>query len=187
MYRVATTLTNARIDHRYSELIQNIYKHATLCVRLHRKTRKFKVARGVSQKDTVSPKIVYNPVRMCVRKDQLGKYGSLYRRWKTEPFAFFRRSRIHNRSIWRYSGNALQTQHVITRSEFNDQFFNNTMRDTSCYTYIQQFYSYKYLGRGHRIKEIERRLSLSWTAFEKLPKNVDIPICMKKKVYNQCV
>lgn len=60
---------------------------------------------------------------------------------------------------------------------------------------IQQVHTYKYLG--HEIKigkdnqthEISRRIGLTWAAFGKLGYILrsNVPMCLKRKVYNQCI
>lgn len=61
--------------------------------------------------------------------------------------------------------------------------------------HIEQVSMYKYLGHEIRIGrdnqtcEIGRRIGLTWTAFGKLSNTLksNIPTCLKKKVFNQCV
>ncbi|KAL3283461.1 hypothetical protein HHI36_006605 [Cryptolaemus montrouzieri] len=60
---------------------------------------------------------------------------------------------------------------------------------------IEEVHAYKYLGheikisRDNQTCEIFRRVGLTWAAFGKLSNILksDIPICLKRKVYNQCV
>src|SRR6202012_779890 len=50
-------LDEARVDSRYTRTIRYVYKNATICVKLHKSTDKFKIGRGVRQGDTISPKL----------------------------------------------------------------------------------------------------------------------------------
>jgi len=60
---------------------------------------------------------------------------------------------------------------------------------------IEQVYSYKYLGHKIRLErdnqtcEIGRRIGLTWAAFGRLSYilRVDIPMCLRKKVFDQCI
>ncbi|XP_030747772.1 transcription factor IIIB 90 kDa subunit-like [Sitophilus oryzae] len=60
---------------------------------------------------------------------------------------------------------------------------------------IEQVYSYKYLGheitigRDNQTHEIQRRVGLTWAAFGKLRYVLksDLPMCLKRKVFHQCV
>ncbi|CAG9826377.1 unnamed protein product [Diabrotica balteata] len=61
---------------------------------------------------------------------------------------------------------------------------------------IDQVMAYKYLdheiriGKDNQTVEILRRIRLTWAAFGKLNhifKSSDIPICLKRKSFNQCV
>ena len=60
---------------------------------------------------------------------------------------------------------------------------------------ISQVTSYKYLGHEIRIGrdnqtcKIKRRIGLAWTAYGKL-KHIfrsDIPLCLKRRVFDQCI
>jgi len=60
---------------------------------------------------------------------------------------------------------------------------------------IEQVYSYKYLsheirlGRDNQTCKIGRRIGLTWAAFGRLSYILrsDIPMCLKKKVFVQCI
>lgn len=52
--KMLTALTECRIDHRYTNIIQHIYQNATASVRLSKQeTNKFHIKRGVRQGDTI--------------------------------------------------------------------------------------------------------------------------------------
>ena len=51
-------LTECSIDHRYTTLLQNIYKSATAAVSMYcGDTNKFPLEKGIRQGDTISPKL----------------------------------------------------------------------------------------------------------------------------------
>lgn len=61
---------------------------------------------------------------------------------------------------------------------------------------VEQVSSYKYLGHeicigcDNQTMGLERGISLAWAAFGKLKKDVfsaDVAVCLKRKVYDQCV
>ena len=60
---------------------------------------------------------------------------------------------------------------------------------------IKETHMYKYLGheiqigKNNQTHEIQRRICLGWATFGKLRKvfKSEIPICLKRKVYEQCV
>ncbi|XP_072395388.1 uncharacterized protein [Diabrotica undecimpunctata] len=54
---VIEVLNESRIDSRYSRLICNIYKNATSSIQLHAHINQIKIQRGISQGDTLSPKL----------------------------------------------------------------------------------------------------------------------------------
>lgn len=54
---IKAALDQARIDYRYTKLINYIYLNATASIRLHDTTNKFKIGRGIRQEDTISPKL----------------------------------------------------------------------------------------------------------------------------------
>lgn len=58
-WAVIQSLRNARIDHRYTNLIDNIYNNATVRVTLgQNQTDEIHIKRGVRQGDTLSPKLL---------------------------------------------------------------------------------------------------------------------------------
>jgi len=60
---------------------------------------------------------------------------------------------------------------------------------------IDEVREYRYLGydikihRDNQTQELQRRVGLGWAAYGKLNGvfKSDIPICLKRKVFNQCV
>ncbi|CAG9828634.1 unnamed protein product, partial [Diabrotica balteata] len=61
--------------------------------------------------------------------------------------------------------------------------------------HIEETTSYKYLGheirigRDNQTRELSRRIGLTWVAFGKLSYVLksELPMCLKRKVFNQCV
>lgn len=57
IWKILDALNRCRIDSRYTRLIKHVYENATLSIRLHENTEKFKMGRGIRQGDTASPKL----------------------------------------------------------------------------------------------------------------------------------
>lgn len=78
------------------------------------------------------------------------------------------------------------------------QYMTNLVLAKNISTYgtqIEQVYAYKYLGheiklgRDNQTAELNRRIGLTWAAYGKLKEvfKSDIPMCLKRKVFDQCV
>lgn len=64
---------------------------------------------------------------------------------------------------------------------------NESLEMVDRYVYLGHILSF---DKEHQNKEISRRIQLGWAAFNKLDdilKSVDVPQCLKTRLYNQCV
>ena len=83
--------------------------------------------------------------------------------------------------------NLSKTQHITNLVLSGNLNINNIP--------LEQVHIYKYLGheigirRDNQTHEILRRIGLSWAAFGKLRHILrsDIPICLRRKIFTQCV
>lgn len=197
------SLTDCRIDYRYIALIKGIYEKATACVRLHKNTRTFRIEQGVRQGDTLSPKLFTTLLEYACKKIDWGEMGLNIDGERLNNLRFaddivlitdridqasMMLEKLYNAS--REVGlkiNFAKTQ-VMTNLVPSE---NITIGSKS----IEQATAYKYLGHEIRIGrdnqtcELLRRVGLGWASFGRLKYvfKSDIPISLKRKVYNQCV
>jgi hypothetical protein len=81
----------------------------------------------------------------------------------------------------------IQKTKVMGPTEERVTIDNNDLEVVKEYTYLGHKIK---IGKENQTAEISRRTSLSWAAFGKLGhimKNTDIPISLKRKVYDTCV
>lgn len=57
IWAIIKSLRYARVDQRYINLIENIYRTSTMSIRLHESSNKINANRGVRQGDVISPKL----------------------------------------------------------------------------------------------------------------------------------
>lgn len=196
-------LADCRIDHRYSALIRHIYGNATANVRLHENTNKFKIKRGVRQGDTISPKLFTNLLEYMFKKVNFENMGININGENLNHLRFAD-------DIVLISDGLDKAQEMLTRltcasrgvglkiNTSKTEFMTNLVPNQNLQLegkHILQVTSYKYLGheirigRDNQTREIERRVGLTWAAFGKLKHvfKADIPMCLKRRVFNQCV
>ena len=65
---ILDALNDCRVDFRYSRLIYNIYKNATMSVRLHEASNHIEIEREMRQGDTISPKIFIIVLKHAFKK-----------------------------------------------------------------------------------------------------------------------
>jgi hypothetical protein len=200
---VLEALNQSRIDYRYTSLIKNIYENATSSIRLHEDTEKFSLGRGVRQGDNISPKLFTAALESIFKNTQWQDMGINIDGERLNHLRFADDvvliadnlqdtvSMLHSlKSLSERAG--LKINFEKTKLMTNLVMSGNITIDNNT---IQQTDTYKYLGheikinRDNQTNEIQRRIGLTWAAFGKLSHILksSIPMCLKRKVYNQCV
>lgn len=203
-WSILNALQNARIDSRYTQIIESIYKEATIHIRLDETTttNKIPLERGVRQGDTISPKLFTLALEDIFKKLEWNTKGINVDGFRLNHLRFAD-------DIVLISNNATELQEmlnelnlaainiglnmnysktkIMSSEDINIYIQDNNIECVNEYIYLGHTIK---LGKENQHAEINRRIRLTWAAFGKLGhilKNNMIPINLKRKVYNTCV
>ena len=200
---VFNALREQGINENYIELIKNIYDKGTAIIRLHKNTNKIKIARGVRQGDTISPKLFTASLESIFRKMNWegkgirvdGEYLSNLRfaddilgssEKPPELQTMLTDLNTENKKV------GLKMNKTKTNVMFNStaqkepiEIDGEQLEEVDEYIYLGQLIK---LSKDHD-SEIKRRIKIGWKTFGA---NSDVlkskfPMCLKRKVYNACV
>lgn len=204
VWAILRVMDKARIDSRYSNLIRNIYRHATLHVKLDEfsETEKVQVERGIRQGDSISPKLFTLALEDVFKELNWEGKGVMI------DGQYFNHLRFADDVIL-VSSCAAELQSMIDdlNSASNRVGLQINFQKTKIMSpeqvavhidgeLLEQVDHYIYLGHTIRLgkdnqgAEISRRISLSWAAFGKLGvilNDTNVPINLKRKVFDSCV
>lgn len=202
-HQMLMALADCRVDYRYTTLLKYIYEHATACVRLHEDTNKFRIQRGVRQGDTISPKLFTAVLELAFKRinwDEMGIKvdGEFLSHLRFADDIVITADSIDQAQSMLTSLHAACKDVGLKINFAKTQFMTNLVLSQNISVdnaYIEQVVRYKYLGhelkitRDNQTSELHRRIGLTWAAFGKLRDvfKSEMPICLKRKVYNQCV
>ena len=180
-----------------------MYANGTSVVRLHKDTEKMKIEKGVKPADTCSQKLFTACFEGVFKKFS----------WESKGISIDEEHLTHLRfsgDIILISNNAEHFQEMLndlnreslkvglkmhkgkTRVMSNDKAQQRVIRvDNKALEVVEE---YNYLGQILKLTrdnehEIKRRITLGWKAFGRQSKIMksSLPICLKRKIYNQCV
>lgn len=195
-------LKNARIDHRYTQIIKYIYNNATSTVKLHQNTNEIKIGRGIRQGDTISPKLFNTALEEIFKRLQWQDKGILINGKRLNNLRFAD-------DVVIIAENPTDLQQMLR--ELNVKAgkaglkINLNKTKTMCkedphitidQCHIENVVKYIYLGhliqlgRDNQTAEIYRRRRLAWSAFGKLGyilKNTNIPLKLRSRLFDQCI
>ena len=200
---VFDSLREQGINENYVQLLENIYSNSTALIKLHKNSNEIKVAKGVRQGDTISPKLFIASLESIFRKidwDGIGinidgEYLNNLRFADDINLATEENEHLQNMltDLSRESNKVgLKMNKGKTKLMFNDKatkkpikIDDEALEEVKEYIYLGQLIT---LGKGHE-PEIKRRITIGWKAFNKY-KDVlkgKLPMCLKRKVYNKCI
>src|SRR5271156_2729767 len=200
---IISSVKNHGVSEAYIDLLTSTYNNGCAEIRLDRASPKFPIKRVVRQDDTISPKMFNAGLEEVFRRLQ----------WDTVGLRVNGENISHLRfadDIVLISSNPEEVQEMI--NQLNEEsnklgmkmnmkktkvMFNKFSREIEVQVNtikIDKVDEYVYLGQlatmqNDKTDEIKRRIVARWIAFNK---NRDImksklPMCLKRKVYNQCV
>ena len=194
---VFDSLREQGINENYIQLLENIYSNSTAIIKLHKNSNEIKVAKGVRQGDTISPKLFIASLESIFRKTDWdgiginidGEYLNNLRFADDIELATEKNEDLQNMlSDLNKESNkvGLKMNKGKTKVMFNDKANKGTIRideealeEVNEYIYLGQLIT---LGKGHE-PEIKRRITLGWKAFSKYKdvlKCKKIPMCLKR-------
>lgn len=194
------SLDECRIDSRYSKTIKHVYENATSCVKLHEKTDKFKIERGVRQGDNISPKFITSTLESVFKKLDWSRMG-ININGNNLRFA-------DDIALIAANLNQLQTMISQLHQESGKVGLKMNLSKTKVMTNIDDDTVIKvghdgiervdnYIYLGHKLKlgldnqtaEVKRRVGLGWAAFGKLRLIFKSKMnnSLKRKVFDSCV
>lgn len=203
-WAIIKSLKNARIDYRYTDIIETIYKRATLKIKLHEHTNPVKIKRGVRQGDPISPKLFTLAMEDIFKTLNWENKGILINGERLNNLRYAD-------DIVLITDNFIDLQEMVQELaeasqkiglEMNinkTKIMTNNQEDRRDIvindTVIERVDKYIYLGHEIRVgkenqeAEVRRRITAGWSAFGKLNQvwKTKIPLELKAKVFNQCV
>lgn len=199
-----TAMDTARIDTRYSNLIKYIYENATLQVSIDEDlvTDPIPINRGVRQGDTISPKLFTLALEDVFKRLQWESRGINVDGVYLNHLRFAddivlitsdanelerMMTELHEASLRVGLKMNLNKTKIMSRDDLHIKIENHEFDTVEEYVYLG--HSIK-LGKENQTSEINRRVRLSWAAYGNLGhilKNRNIPINLKRKVYDACI
>lgn len=203
-WAVINALQNSRIDYRYTDLIENLYRNGSTRIKVFEGTEPIRLRRGVRQGDTISPKLFNQSLEDVFKKlhwEEKGikingqylnhlRYADdviLIANTKTDLKVMLEELDDEAKKIGlKMNYNKTKT---MTNTDENTAITmgENTIEQVGEYIYLGQLIK---LNKENQTAEIKRRVRLAWAAFGKLSfvlKNKKYPQYLKTRIFNQCI
>lgn len=200
---VVNSLQKCRIDYRYTSLIHNIYKNATMKVKLHENTSAIPIGRGVRQGDTMSPKLFITVLEYAFKELNWEEKGINIDGQHLTNLRFADDIILLSDNLKDIRQMLLELEEVCSeiglKINFSKTKYMTNLVPSEILTVggqeVELVNSYVYLGHEIRITrdnqtcELKRRITLSWAAYGRLSHvfRAKIPISLKRKVFDQCI
>ena len=201
---IMKSLNYQGIEPHYINLLKDIYTNCTSTITLNDKKTTINIKRGVRQGNTISPKLFTNCLEFIFRNinwDNKGLNidGETLHHLKFADDIVLISTNVKDASEMlcdlqeqskkcglkiNLSKTKIMCNTIITPTPVN--LAGETIEWVLDYIYLGQNIS---LQDTNQDSEINRRIRLGWTAFGK-QNNIlrgNLPLCLKKKVFNQCV
>lgn len=203
-WAVIQSLQNARIDHRYTNLVNNIYQKATLKVNLPPETKPVAIRRGVRQGDTLSPKLftlVLEDIFKTLHWEGCGiniEGKRLSNLRFADDIVLFSDNPTDLEAMIQELNNAsvrCGLEMNLDKTKIMTNCFNTTSIIKVNDTVIERVTKYVYLGqevvmgKDNQANEIDRRIRLAWAAYSKLEFafRMNFTAVQKARIYDQCI
>ncbi|KAG7307782.1 hypothetical protein JYU34_006375 [Plutella xylostella] len=203
-WAVFHALHRCNIDKQYVDVLRELYKEATMQVRMHSLTDLVSINRGVRQGDTLSPKLFTNVLEDALKTLNWDERGVNINGTYMSHLRFADDLIVLAENVADLQ-EMLEELHVASLRVGLKMNMSKTKIMTSCPTAVPNITvgnssvevvdKYVYLGqclsfdKDSQTKEIARRIQLGWAAFGNLADvfKSSLPQCLKTKVFNQCV
>jgi hypothetical protein len=200
---IINAIRNNNVQESYIDLLIYMYNNGNATIKLDRESPKFPIRRGVRQGDTISPKLFNAGLEEVFRGMQWDTVGLNVNGENIRNLRFAD-------GIVLISTNSLELETMI--NQLNEEskklgmkmnmkktkvMFNKFTRQAEVQVNgisIEKVDEYVYLGQlvtmqSDKTDEIKRRIVAGWAAFNRSRDIMKskMPVCLKRKVYNQCV
>jgi Reverse transcriptase (RNA-dependent DNA polymerase) len=200
---IIDALKEHQVDSIYLEMLTNIYNSGTSIIRLDKESSKFQIQRGVRQGDTISPKLFNAGLEQVFRRLSWDNKGMMINGERLNHLRFAD-------DIVLISNSCEELQEMLNEinSESKKLGMKMNMKKTKVMyneyvnrkpvqigtEEVEGVTEYVYLGQlvkmeNDKTDEIRRRIAAGWGAFAKYRDILKskMPMCLKRKVYNQCI
>jgi len=201
---VLGALQQQGVESTYINLLRDVYTNCTTTVTLHKESAKINIKKGVRQGDTISHKLFTACLESIFRSLQWDSMGVNINGEKLNHLRFADDIIIITESLEEMETMLseiaeaskkcglkmnMQKTKVMTSSLVPQRKITvngHDIEEVEEYIYLGQRFSLKEKGQE---QEILRRIKLGWRQYGKLSNIMrgDIPICLKRKVFNQCI
>ena len=200
---VRQALRRQGIDEPYIRVLEDIYRDSTTTIKLHKKSEKIPIKKGVRQGDTISPKLFTACLEEIFKKLEWENIGMKVDGEYLNNLRFaddivllsdcegeLQRmiEELHRESL----KVGLKMNMKKTKVMFNNQLAGQQIRIGK--ETIERVEEYTCLGQTisatpNHEKEIRKRIGMGWSAFGKhgIIMNSNMPLSLKRKVYSQCI
>ena len=187
----------------YCRILEDIYKEGTAIIKLHKDTGKVPIKKGVRQGDTISPKLFTACLQEIFKKlnwtNKGIKVGDEYLnnlRFADDIILFSETSGDLKTMVEELNRESLRVGLKMNKKK-TKVMFNNYIQIERIDIQgeaLERVDEYVYLGQLIQTnpsleQEVKRRIRLGWSAVGKQGNILrgSLPLCLKRKVFNQCV
>ena len=201
--KILAALEKQGVNKGYIELLTNMYNSGTSVIRLDKESERFPIQKGVRQGDTISPKIFNAGLEQVFRELSWDTKGLEVNGDRINNLRFADDIVLvsTNGDEMEEMLNELDTESLKLGLKMNmrkTEIMYNSFADEKEVKIngiaVKKVEEYVYLGqlvtmKSDKTDEIKRRITAGWRAFGKYKDILKskMPMCLKKKLYNQCI
>ena len=203
-WAIFKALRNIGINETYLNILKDMYTGATARIHIENQVSEvIEIQRGVRQGDSISPKLFTATMEEVFRQADLEQKGLII---DGEPLTDLRFADDVATPTIGVKNNETQLNIINKESKKvglgihrgKTKYITNYCTNEKIFiegTEIEKVESYKYLGQtismeNRTLEEVLMRIKMGWSVFYKYREiflDKDLPICLKRKVFNQCV